>query len=50
MKLFAKRHKTSAARNADKYDNPMAGRRGQSSVAEAVVESVLNPFFVLGSR
>jgi hypothetical protein len=50
MKLFAKRHRATAIRNADKYDSPATDRRDQSTVTGAVVESFLNPFFVLGRR
>jgi hypothetical protein len=50
MKFFAKRRDAAATRNADKYDSPVADRRDQSTVTGAVVESFLNPFFVLGRR
>jgi hypothetical protein len=50
MKFFAKRQSAAATRNADKYDSPAVDRRDQSTVTGAVVESFLNPFFVLGRR
>lgn len=48
MKLFSKKHSKAAARNADGYNRQASDASAQSTVTGAVVESMLNPFFVLG--
>ena len=50
MKLFSKKSNTRAVRSSNKYDAPATDNRAQSTVVSALVESVLNPFFVLGRR
>ncbi len=50
MKKFFKKHDASHARNTDKYDQrDHAGSNG-ATVTGALIETVWNPFFVLGRR
>jgi hypothetical protein len=50
MKRHSEYQDTKAHRNRDKYDADSASFTGRSTVVNALVESVLNPFFVLGRR
>lgn len=50
MSKFLKKHDASHARNTDKYDQRDGSASNGSTVTGALIESVWNPFFVLGRR
>ena len=41
---------TARPRNMDKYDRPAENWDAESGILNALTETVLNPFFVLGRR
>ena len=50
MRKLFKKHDAGHARNTDKYDHRHNGETNGTGVTGALIESVWNPFFVLGRR
>jgi len=50
MRRHIKASDEDTGRNRDKYDRGVDAHTKQAGVVGALVESVLNPFFVLGRR
>ena len=50
MSKSLKKHDASHARNTDKYDQRDAAGSNGTTVTGALIETVWNPFFVLGRR